>query len=93
MFDFSKMQFVVNGVDVELSKTEQRLLQVLIQNKGLTLSRSKLIDEVWNGDTEYVDEHALTVTVKRLRDKLQEDSSGPVYIKTVYGIGYTWAVK
>ena len=48
---------------------------------------------IWQGDTEYVDEHALTVAVKRLRDKLENDSKNPEYIKTVYGIGYTWAVK
>lgn len=40
-----------------------------------------------------VDDHALTVVIKRLRDKLEDDSQHPVYIKTVYGIGYTWAVK
>jgi len=66
---------------------------MLIENKGATLSRSQLIDRVWSGDKEYVDEHALTVTIKRLRDKLGDNSSKPVYIKNVYGIGYTWAVE
>ncbi|SHJ76961.1 DNA-binding response regulator, OmpR family, contains REC and winged-helix (wHTH) domain [Anaerocolumna jejuensis DSM 15929] len=92
-FDFHKMQFLVRGEAVELSKTEQRLLRILLNNKGATVSRSALIDKVWNGDTEYVDEHALTVSVKRLRDKLGENPSNPSYIKNVYGIGYTWAVK
>ena len=68
-------------------------MRKLIENKGATLKRSYLIDEVWNGDTEYVDEHALTVTVKRLRDKIEEDSSSPKFIKTVYGIGYTWVIE
>lgn len=49
-----------------------------------------LIDEVWQGDTEFVDAHALTVAIKRLRDKLEDDVQKPKYIKTVYGIGYTW---
>lgn len=93
IFDFNKMQYSINGELIELSKTEQRLLKMLIANKGMTLSRSSLIEAVWNGDIEYVDEHALTVTIKRLRDKLQEDSTNPKYIKTVYGLGYTWAVK
>ena len=52
-----------------------------------------LIDEVWQGETEFVDAHALTVAVKRLRDKLEDDTQKPEYIKTVYGIGYTWAVN
>ena len=83
----------MRGQETEFSKTEQRLLRKLIENKGATLKRSYLIDEVWNGDTEYVDEHALTVTVKRLRDKIEEDSSSPKFIKTVYGIGYTWVIE
>ena len=63
-----------------------------MENSGATVKRSYLIDTVWQGDTEYVEEHALTVTIKRLRDKLEDDSANPAYIKTVYGIGYTWAV-
>lgn len=92
-FDFDKMEFLKNGEAIELSKTEQKLLRILCDNKGATLKRSYLIDSVWQGDTEFVDDHALTVVIKRLRDKLEDDSQHPVYIKTVYGIGYTWAVK
>lgn len=92
-FDFNKMQFDVSGYLIELSKTEQRLLRSLLENRGRVITREKLIDRVWSGETEYVDEHALTVSIKRLRDKLEKDSSNPIYIKTVYGIGYTWAVS
>lgn len=53
------------------------------------MKREYLINEVWQGDTEFVDAHALTVAVKRLRDKLEDDTQKPEYIKTVYGIGYT----
>lgn len=91
-FDFGRMEFRRDGRLVELSRTEQRLLRVLCENKGATVKRSVLIDRVWQGDGEYVDEHALTVTIKRLRDKLEKDSANPDYIRTVYGIGYTWAV-
>ena len=58
-----------------------------------TLSRAALVDRIWTDGAEYVDENALSVTVKRLRDKLEETPSNPQYLKTVYGIGYTWAVK
>lgn len=92
-FDFDKMEYICRGSTVELSKTEQKILRILCDNKGATVKRSHLIDEVWQGDTEFVDEHALTVAVKRLRDKLEENSANPEYIKTVYGVGYTWAVK
>lgn len=92
-FDFERMEYYKDGQPVELSKTEQKLLKLLCSNQGATIKRSHLIDCIWQGDTEYVDEHALTVAVKRLRDKLEDDSRNPRYIKTVYGIGYTWAVQ
>lgn len=87
-FDFSRMIFRVNGEPVELSKTEARCLRILTENRGRTVTRELLIDSIWDGDSQYVDGHALTVTVKRLRDKLGEDGSEPRYLKTVYGIGY-----
>ena len=92
-FYFDKMEFFKDGEPIELSKTEQKLLRVLCENRGKVLKREYLIDEVWQGDTEFVDAHALTVAVKRLRDKLEDDTQKPEYIKTVYGIGYTWAVN
>ena len=92
-FDFDRMEFRKHGVPVELSKTEQRLLRVLVENRETTLPRETLLDRVWSDGAEYVDENALSVTVKRLRDKLEDTPSKPQYLKTVYGIGYTWAVK
>ena len=85
-FDFLKMQFLVDGKTVELSKTEQKLLRYLVENEGITLSRDMLIDRIWSDGAEFVDENALSVAVKRLRDKL----SAQDYIKTVYGVGYVW---
>lgn len=92
-FNFHNMEYKRDGQIIELSKTEQKLLRLLIDNKGNTLSRADLVDKIWTDGAEYVDENALSVTVKRLRDKLEEIPSKPKYIKTVYGIGYSWAVK
>lgn len=92
-FSFERMEFLRSGKPVELSKTEQRLLRLLIENRGRILSRADLTDRIWTDGAEYVDENALSVVIKRLRDKLEEHPSRPEYIKTVYGIGYTWAVK
>jgi len=89
-FDFRKIEFRVGGKLIELSRTEQKLLRKLVDNPGITLNRSMLTDEIWSGDSEYVDEHALTVVIKRLRDKLEDSQSKRPYIKTVYGIGYAW---
>ena len=92
-FDFDRMEFRRDGQIIELSKTEQKLLRILIENRGQTLPRATLVDRVWTDGSEYVDENALSVTVKRLRCKLEDNPSNPKYLKTVYGIGYTWAVK
>ena len=87
------MEFHKEGQLIELSKTEQKLLRVLVENRGQTLPRATLIDRIWTDGAEYVDENALSVTMKRLRDKLEDIPSSPKYLKTVYGIGYIWAVK
>ncbi|MBM6887381.1 response regulator transcription factor [Pseudoflavonifractor phocaeensis] len=92
-FDFDRMDFRRDGTAVELSKTEQRLLRVLVENRGHAVPRATLVDRVWTDGAEFVEENALSVTVKRLRSKLESDPSKPEYLKTVYGIGYTWAVK
>ena len=76
-FDFERMEFYRDGQAVELSKTEQKLLRLLVENRGRTLSRAVLVDRVWSGAAEYVNENALSMTVKRLRDKLEETPSQP----------------
>lgn len=95
VFDFTRMEFYRACAPsalpelIELSKTEQKLLRIFMENRGITLSRATLVDRIWTDGAEYVDENALSVTVKRLRDKLRADDK----IKTVYGVGYVWAVK
>lgn len=92
-FDFDKMEYSKCGKPIELSKTEQKLLRLFVENKGVTLSRESLVDKIWTDGAEYVDENALSVTVKRLRDKIEDTPSKPQFIKTIYGIGYTWVVR
>lgn len=88
-FDFEHMKFYKESKEVELSKTEQKLLRILVENRGMTVSREILLDRIWTDGTEYVDENALSVAVKRLRDKLDASQ----HIKTVYGLGYVWVAK
>lgn len=78
-FDFDNMIFRKNQERIDLSKTEQRLLRILTENKGLTLSRAQLVDKVWTDGAQYVDENALSVTIKRLRDKLEDTPAFPRY--------------
>ena len=86
-FDFGRLEFTRDGTTVELSRTEQRLLRLLVENRGRILPRQLLVDRVWNGG-EFVDENALSVAVRRLRAKLP---GAP--IRTVYGTGYSWEVE
>ncbi len=88
VFDFDNMIFSDNGMQAELSKTEQRLLRILVSNRGNTVSRDMLIDRVWSDGAEFVEENALSVAVRRLREKLP---GAP--IRTVYGLGYVWEKK
>lgn len=87
-FDFEAMEFSREGRPIALSPTEQKLLRLLVENRGRTLPRERLLDRIW-ADSAFVEPNALSVTVKRLRDKLED----PGYIKTVYGVGYSWAVE
>ena len=59
-----------------------------MENRGCTLPRSLLLERVWG--SEFVEENALSVTVRRLREKLEADASRPQYLRTVYGVGYRW---
>lgn len=85
-FDFDKLEFFCGDAPVELSKTEQKLIKLLVKNKGRTLTRDFLMNRIWTDGAEYVDENALSVTVNRLRRKLDAGDR----IKTVYGVGYSW---
>ena len=90
LFRFETMEFYKNGISIELSKTEQRILYLLISNPNRILTRERLLEWVWPEGTAYVEDNALSVGIRRLRDKLEDDSSNPSYIKTVYGKGYVW---
>lgn len=91
-FDFDQMVFLKGEDELTLSKTEQKLLKLLLANRGSTVTRELLLEKVWGDSMDFVDENALSVTIRRLRSKLEDNSSKPVYIQTVYGLGYTWAV-
>lgn len=76
------------GQDLYLSALEYKLLLMLLNNRGQILTRDKLLEEIWDNAGDYVGDNTLTVYIKRLRDKIEQDPQNPVYIKTVRGIGY-----
>lgn len=77
-----------NGEDLFLSALEYRLLLVFINNRGAVLSRTQLLEAIWNIAGEYVNDNTLTVYIKRLREKIEDDPQNPAVIKTVRGLGY-----
>lgn len=88
--DFSKMQVTVDNMPVKLSATEFKLLELLIKNRGQVLTRNQILEKIWDVDENFVDENTLSVHIRRLRQKIEKDSSNPKYIVTVFGIGYTF---
>lgn len=77
-----------NGVDLNLSALEYRLLLVFLNHRGVTLSRAKLLEEIWDVAGDFVNDNTLTVYIKRLREKLEDDPQEPQLIRTVRGVGY-----
>lgn len=87
--DFDRLLFFCGEEELTLSRNEQKLLRLFAENQGRILTRETLIERLWDAGGEFVDENALSVTVNRLRRKLERDGQ-PRYIQTVYGQGYIW---
>ena len=77
-----------NGKEIFLSRLEYKLLLLFMNRPGQLFTRDALFDEIWNITHEYITDNTLTVHIKRLREKIEDDPQNPVYIRTVRGIGY-----
>ncbi|MFO7296782.1 MAG: response regulator transcription factor [Clostridia bacterium] len=77
-----------NGREVFLTALEYRLLLTLISNRGQVLTRDQLLQSIWDVSGDFVNDNTLTVYIKRLREKIEDDPQNPTIIKTVRGIGY-----
>jgi len=88
MIDLDKARVEKNGTEIVLSALEYKLLTIFLQNRGILLSRTKLLDEIWDIAGDFVNDNTLTVYIKRLREKIEDDPSKPAIIKTVRGMGY-----
>lgn len=85
-FNFSENKFSVDGVNFELTRTEIKILYVLIKNKGQVLTKETLFDLVRGIDDEFIDKNTLSVNISRIRNKLNPYDP----IETVFGVGYKW---
>lgn len=88
MVDTEKGRVTRDGRDVYLSALEYRLLLVFLGHRGKVLSRSQLLEEIWDAAGDFVNDNTLTVYIKRLRKKIETDPADPQIIRTVRGIGY-----
>lgn len=84
----AEARVLLRGEDVILTAMEYRLLLSFVNNRGTVLTRRKLLEEIWDVDGDFVNDNTLTVYIKRLRDKIENDPNDPQYIKTVRGMGY-----
>ena len=86
--DTDKAFVTKNGEELFLSALEYRLLLIFLSNMGKILTRNQLLNDIWDAAGEYVNDNTLTVYIKRLRNKIEDDPAEPTIIKTVRGIGY-----
>ena len=88
LVDPDKASVRKNGEEIFLSALEYRLLLVFLSHQGMVLSRAKLLEEIWDIAGDFVNDNTLTVYIKRLRDKIEDDPQHPTIIRTVRGLGY-----
>lgn len=88
LINFSEMTASINGETILFTPLEYRLLRVLTKNPKIVLTRQVLLEKLWDTDENFVDEHALTQAISRIRCKIEKKEVQ--YIKTVYGMGYMW---
>ena len=79
-----------NDEEIILTSAEYKLLLILIQNKNVVLTRAQILEKLWDVTYDFINDNTLSVYIKRLREKIEDDSSKPEYILTVRGVGYKW---
>ena len=86
--DYDAKRVYKNDKEVKLSATEYKLLEILCKNKGRAMTKQILLDKLWDYNGNYVDDNTLSVNIRRLRRKIEDDPKNPQYIITLFGIGY-----
>lgn len=92
MVHLTEGRALLRGESVELTAVEYRLLCLFLTNRGKVLTRTVILDRLWDNAGNFVDDNTLSVYIRRLREKLEENPSAPKYLKTVRGVGYKWEV-
>ena len=90
LYDFENKTLTRRGEQVELTALECRLTELFLRNRGIVLTRERILERIWDADERFVESRTLNVTIRRLRMKVEENPEEPIYIKTVFGLGYKW---
>lgn len=88
--DYEKRRVWIRNEEIKLTSKEWKILEILTVNMGKIITRETLLQKIWDIDENFVDEHVVTVVINRLRKKIEIDTKSPVYIKNVFGVGYTF---
>lgn len=88
--DFLGSRVLLRGKPLELTIGEYKLLCLLIRNAGRVVARKTILDELWDGSGNFVDDNTVSVYIRRLREKIEEIPSNPEHLITVRGFGYQW---
>ena len=85
-----EMRAFVKEREISLTKNELKMLSFFLQNPKQILSKTQLLENVFDLDGDFMDENTVAVNIRRLREKIEEDPAAPVYIKNIRGLGYIW---
>ncbi|GAA0117474.1 response regulator transcription factor [Clostridium senegalense] len=91
--DTLAMKVLKKGEEIILTSSEYKLLLLFINNFDVTLTREVILDKLWDDSGEFVNDNTLSVYIKRLRSKIEDDPSNPKYIITIRGLGYKWQCR
>lgn len=90
VYDFEDKTLKIHGKEIELTALEIKLLEIFLNHRGIVLTRERLLDRIWDVQEKYVEDRTLSVSIHRLREKIEDDPEKPGHIRTVFGIGYKW---
>lgn len=88
--DYEKRKIWKNGIEIKLTSKEWKILSLMSKNRGKIMTQESLLDKIWDSEGNFVDKHTVTVVISRLRKKIETSTEEPVYIKNIFGIGYTF---
>lgn len=88
--DFGRKQVISRGEAVSLTPREYNLLELLVRNRKQVITKQMMLEQIWDEQGSFVEENTVNVTLSRLRKKIEPDPANPIYIKNVFGLGYTF---